>query len=209
MHKKIKERIFMENIFTKKLTKIFIAIIIMAISINVFLSPHDIAAGGISGLGILLERAFDINRSLVVMIVNVGMLGLAYLFLGNNFFIKSIIGSLFLPIALFLVPEIMVIQNRLLSVLLGSVIFALAVTILYQNESSSGGTTIPPLIFEKYFNLNTSIGLLMTDLFIVFFNIFIFGVDSFFFAILSLIITSFAMKYIDKKQINLNTLLIK
>ncbi|RVU54411.1 hypothetical protein EF514_07395 [Anaerosphaera multitolerans] len=199
----------MENIFTKKLTKIFIAIIIMAISINVFLSPHDIAAGGISGLGILLERAFDINRSLVVMIVNVGMLGLAYLFLGNNFFIKSIIGSLFLPIALFLVPEIMVIQNRLLSVLLGSVIFALAVTILYQNESSSGGTTIPPLIFEKYFNLNTSIGLLMTDLFIVFFNIFIFGVDSFFFAILSLIITSFAMKYIDKKQINLNTLLIK
>lgn len=95
------------------------------------------------------------------------------------------------------VPETMVTSDRLLSVIFGSAIFALGVAILYKNNSSSGGTTIPPLIFKKYFGLNTSIRLLATDAVVVSLNLFIFGFEEFLYAILSIVITSMVMTYIE------------
>lgn len=57
----------------------------LAISINMFLGPHYIAAGGVSGIGILAETAFGVERSLVVFTLNVAILILAALFLGKKF----------------------------------------------------------------------------------------------------------------------------
>ena len=44
------------------------------------LGPHHIAAGGVSGLGILLEAAFGFDRAIVILVLNIAMLVLALLF---------------------------------------------------------------------------------------------------------------------------------
>ena len=58
----------MNNI--KKITwtyiKIVFALMILGVSINMFLGPHHIAAGGVSGLGILLESALGFDRAMVI-----------------------------------------------------------------------------------------------------------------------------------------------
>ncbi len=177
--------------------KILFALVILGVSINMFLGPHHIAAGGVSGLGILLESALGFNRALVIFVLNAVMLVLALLFLGKNLFFKVLFGSIIFPLVIAVVPETMVTSDRLLSVIFGSAIFALGVAILYKNNSSSGGTTIPPLIFKKYFGLNTSIGLLATDAVVVSLNLFIFGFEEFLYAILSIVITSMVMTYIE------------
>lgn len=46
--------------------KIIFALFILGVAINMFLGPHHIAAGGVSGLGILLEAAFGFDRAIVV-----------------------------------------------------------------------------------------------------------------------------------------------
>lgn len=181
----------------KQIPLVTIAIALIGISINMFLAPHDIAAGGVSGIGILVEQAFGIDRATTVFVLNGLMLILTFFFLGKPVFVRTVIGSILLPISLAVVPEIMVTSDRLLSVIFGSAIFALGVAILYKIGASSGGTTIPPLIFKKYFGISTSIGLLVTDSVIVIFNIFIFGFEEFLFAILSLVITSIVMNYIE------------
>jgi len=177
--------------------KILFALIILGISINMFLGPHHIAAGGVSGLGILLEAAIGFDRALVIFVLNMVMLVLALIFLGKKMFFKVLFGSLTFPIIIAIVPEIMLTHDRLLSVIFGSAIFAFGVAILYRNNSSSGGTTIPPLIFKKYFNLSTSIGLLFTDAFVVLLNLFVFGFEELLYAILSIVITSMVMTYIE------------
>ena len=48
------------------------------------LGPHHIAAGGVSGLGILLEAALGFDRAIVILVLNIVMLVLALLFLGKN-----------------------------------------------------------------------------------------------------------------------------
>lgn len=181
----------------KQIPLVTIAIALIGISINMFLAPHDIAAGGVSGIGILVEQAFGIDRATTVFVLNGLMLILTFFFLGKPVFVRTVIGSILLPISLAVVPEIMVTSDRLLSVIFGSAIFALGVAILYKIGASSGGTTIPPLIFKKYFGISTSIGLLVTDSVIVIFNIFVFGFEEFLFAILSLVITSIVMNYIE------------
>lgn len=174
-----------------------LAILILAVSVNMFLGPHHIAAGGVSGIGILLESLIGMNRAWVVMILNGLMLVLAAIFLGKTVFLRTLLGSILFPLSLRIVPQVMLTQDRLLSVIMGSVIFAAGVAILYRIQSSSGGTTIPPLILKKYFNINTSIGLLFTDMLIVFMSLYVFGFEEFFFAILSIGITSLVMNYIE------------
>lgn len=177
--------------------KIVLAVLILAISINMFLGPHHIAAGGVSGLGILLESLMGIDRAWVVLSLNIVMLVLAAVFLGKKVFYNTLLGSILFPVFLSIVPEITLTTDRLLSVIFGSIIFAVGVAILYNIQASSGGTTIPPLIFEKYFKLNTSIGLLLTDAVIVFMSLYVFGFEEFLFAILSIGITSSIMMYIE------------
>lgn len=190
--------------FIKQIFLITIAIVFIGISINMFLGPHNVAAGGVSGIGILAEKALGIDRALVVLVLNISLLVLALIFLGKEIFYRSAIGSMLLPVALAVTPEIMVTDERLLSVIFGSAIFAAGVAILYKIEASSGGTTIPPLIFKKFFGLSPSIGLLFCDAVIVVFNIFVFGTNEFLLAVLSIAITSIVMSYIEtglkKKQ---------
>ena len=176
---------------------LILAVLLLSLSINLFLGPHHIAAGGVSGLGILAEAAFSIDRSIVVLILNCFMLLLTIIFLGKTVFLNTLVGSLLFPLFLALVPEVMITSDRLLSVLFGSAIFGIGVAILYKIGASSGGTTIPPLILQKYWHINTSTGLLVTDSVIVLLTIFIFGVESFLFAILSIITTSIVMNYIE------------
>jgi uncharacterized membrane-anchored protein YitT (DUF2179 family) len=185
---------------TKQLSKILLAVIILAGSINLFLGPHNIAAGGVSGIGLLVEYALGIDRSWVVLALNIVVLALAAIFLGKEIFFKTLIGSFLFPLALQIVPAGMLIENHWLSVIVGSILFAVGVAILYDSKASSGGTTIPPLIFKKYWGLSTAIGLLLTDFVIVCMSLYIFGFEAFLFAILSIGITSVSMILIERMQ---------
>lgn len=181
----------------RKLSLIVLAISLLGISINLFLAPHHIAAGGVSGIGILVEQVTGIDRALTVLILNGFMLVLTFFFLGKQIFVNTIIGSILFPIVLAITPDFMATEDRLLSVIIGSSIFAVGVATLYKIGASSGGTTIPPLILKKYVGLSTSIGLLATDAVIVLFSIYVFGFEEFLYAILSIAITSIVMTYIE------------
>ena len=95
----------------------------------------------------------------------------------------------------------MLASDRLLSVIFGSAIFAAGVAILYKNNSSSGGTTIPPLISR-----NISISILPSGfspqmrLWVTMSFTGFFGFEEFLFAILSIVITSIVMNYIENRD---------
>ena len=183
----------------KKLFFIVIAIFLIAICVNIFLAPHEIAAGGITGLAIILERQFAFNRSVVILVFNIALLIATFIFLDKQVFFNTVIGALLLPLVIGIVPapaEILV-KDTMLSMAAGSVLFGIAVSILYYNKASSGGTSIPPLILYKYFKISTSVGLFLTDGIVVILCLLVFSVDSFFYAIFSILITSATMSYIE------------
>jgi len=187
----------MLKVWIKKLLYITIAIIILAICVNMFLGPHNIAAGGLTGLAIILEEWLGLSRSMVILIGNGALLIITFIFLGKEVFINTAIGAIMLPLVIGIIPQYTLISDTMLSMMVGSAIFGIAVSILYFNNASSGGTAIPPLIFKKHFNLNTSIGLFLTDGVVVILSLWVFDVNAFFYAITSIFITSAAMNYIE------------
>ena len=181
----------------KKLFYIVLAILLIAGTVNMLLGPHNIAAGGITGLAIVLEKLFSFDRSVVIMVSNVALLLMTLIFLGKQALFNTIIGALLLPFFIGIIPHIQLINDTMLSMITGSVVFGIAVSILYRNKASSGGTSIPPLILKKYFGINTSVGLFITDGIVVTMCLLVFSVDSFFYAIFSILITSATMSYIE------------
>jgi len=181
----------------KKLMFITLAIAMIAFCVNMLLGPHSIAAGGITGLAIILESLFGFDRSITVFIANAAILISTFFFLGKEVFLNTLIGAIMLPVFIRYIPQIMLVEDTMLSMVAGSVLFGIAVSILYNNRASSGGTAVPPLILKKYFGLNTSIGLFLSDGIIIVLNLIVFSVDSFFYAIFSVLITAIAMSYIE------------
>jgi uncharacterized membrane-anchored protein YitT (DUF2179 family) len=181
----------------KKYLSIIFAIAIMSVSVNMFLGPHNIAAGGLTGLSIIFEHLLALNRAVIILIGNAIILVCAFIFLGREVFFNTVIGALLLPVIIGFIPHITLINDVMLSMVVGSVLFGVAVSILYHNKASSGGTAVPPLIFKKHFGLNTSVGLFATDGIVVIFSLFVFSVEPFFYAIFSIFITSATMHYIE------------
>lgn len=170
----------------KKTPMILLGLIFISIGLNWFLLPHDIPAAGVGSIGHLVEINFSINRSLTVWSINLTMLVMAALFLGKLVFIKSVIGSLLFPIILGFVPMFALLSSHFISLIIGSLLFSLGVYSLYSVGASNGGITIPPIIFNKYFRLSISKGLLLTNLIIIFFNYITFGLLETAFVILSI-----------------------
>ena len=191
MTKKLKKRSWMRWIV------FLIALEIIAISINFFYGPINIAAGGSTGISILVDAVWGINRSITVFIVNVLMLILAAIFLGKTTTKNVALGSFLLPVLMEITPSFKVTNNDLLAVIYGGALMGLGVSLLYRVNASSGGTTIPPMILKKYFFINPAISLLCIDMIIIFLNIFVDGLNAFFLAAFSQVVTAITMNFAE------------
>jgi uncharacterized membrane-anchored protein YitT (DUF2179 family) len=94
-------------------------------------------------------------------------------------------------------PSFQVVDDSLMAVIIGGAVFATGVAMLYRLDASAGGTTVPPMILKKYFNINTAYSLLAIDMLITVFNLFVAGTNAFFLAGFSLVITSMVMRRIE------------
>lgn len=176
------------------LIKISIGVIIIALALNFFLLPHDIASAGVGAIGHLLEIHLSVNSIYTVWVINLFMLLLTYLLLDKQFFSKIFLGSLLFPIYLKLIPTSPVLFSHVASLIIGSALFSLGVFYLYKSNSSNGGITIPPIILERYFKIPVYRGLLLTNLVIIFLNFYILRPLDGLFATVSILIMSLAMK---------------
>ncbi|MEJ6347914.1 YitT family protein [Holzapfeliella sp. He02] len=170
---------------------------IIAISINMFEAPHSIGLGGVTGIAVLLEAVLSIPTFISVLVLNLLMLVLAYIFLGKKTAINIALGSFLLPVLLGVTPEIKLVNDPFVSVIAAGAIFGVGLSILYRVNSSSGGTAVPPMIIKKYFRIKEPITLLIIDVLVTVFNIFVTGFESFVIATVSLVISSAVMNYIE------------
>ena len=99
---------------------------IIAIAINFFYGPINIAAGGSTGISILIDAVWGVNRSITVFIVNGLMLILAAIFLGKKVTKNVAAGSLLLPILMEITPSFEITSNKLLAVIYGGAFTSLS-----------------------------------------------------------------------------------
>lgn len=96
--------------------------ILLSVSINVFLLPHKISAGGISTVGTILLHLFGIKMSLTNLLFNTVLFIFGYKKLGKYAVVQTALGIILLSIFLELTSYIPVYsQNELIAVLSGGI----------------------------------------------------------------------------------------
>ncbi|UQS82620.1 YitT family protein [Bombilactobacillus folatiphilus] len=184
---------------------VLIGLELIAVSVAMFFDPHKIAAGGATGIAILVKEVWQVPLSSTLLVVNVLMWILTMIFLDKVAAAKITFGSIILPLFLALTPNLMIIKNPLLSDIIGSIVFGVGLSIIYRSGYSSGGTTVPPMILNKYFRIRNANSLFVIDGIVCLGNIFVSGFENFFLSILSVGISTIVMNYIqtglDKKLV--------
>ena len=168
-----------KNNVTRYLTFIF-GCFIVASAYNIFLTSTKIVPGGVGGVAIILNKIFEIDNAIIILIADIILLVLSYFILGKEKTRNSILGSLLFPLAVYLTENINVwfeidTSQMLLSAIFGGVCYGFGAGLVFKSGFTTGGTDILNQILSKY--LKTTIGksMLMSDGLIVCTSAFIFG----------------------------------
>lgn len=177
----------------KRYIQFVIGLLLVAISFNLFLSPNNLVAGGVSGIAIIVRHIFGIDPSIVIFISSVILLILSFFLLGKEKTMGSILGSLLFPLFVKLTANIDVfldIDNTqlLLAAIFGGVIQGFGAGLIFKAGFTTGGTDIVNQIISKYAKVSIGSSMLMSDGLIVLSGVFVFGVTKLMYALIVLYI---------------------
>lgn len=161
--------------FLKKCALVVVGCIIYSFGIAVFLDPYRMAAGGVTGISIIVNYATGgiIGTGWIILIINIPLFIIGWIFIGRTFFLSSLavtgIGSCLMELWSYtVVPYMPKLDNQLLAALVGGALFGSGLGLVFRTGSSTGGTDIiVKLIRKKFRYVKTGIISMAIDLIIV------------------------------------------
>ena len=145
---------------------------LLAFLVAAFIIPHDIIAGGVTGIGIVLSKLIPgMDISLVILIMNVLLLLLGLIVLGKKFFLTTVASSLLYPVMLGAFQRIPNIDkltaNPVLAAIFAGCLMGIALGLVMRVGSSTGGMDVLNLVFAHWFHLPVAIFVWLGDIIIV------------------------------------------
>ncbi|MDO3678385.1 YitT family protein [Paenibacillus ehimensis] len=130
---------------------------LIASSFNLFLIPHQLLSGGISGVSMLVGYFTDWNISLLFLIFNAPLLIWGLLTLGRKFIILSVVSVVLTTWFMQLIPSMTVSKDLIMSSVAGGVLVGIGTGISMRVGGSTGGFDIIASILtrKRDFSLGT------------------------------------------------------
>lgn len=146
--------------------------ILYALSTVLLIFPNQLLLGGTSGISVILENLLPFSPGTILVIINSLLVILAFIILGKNMAVKTLIGSVLTTVFVGLFERLFMpanppISNPFIASAVGAAVIAIASGIMFYADSSSGGTDIIALIVRKFIHIDIGKALLITDILIV------------------------------------------
>lgn len=144
----------------KNLLLIICGSFVAGVGLNLFLEPFGIAPGGLSGVAVLISHiAGDIIPvGLLTFILNIPLFIPGYKYLGREFILKSVIGTVMFSVAIdvtsFFVGKLQG-EDILLYALWGGAAIGLGFGMIFRGGASTGGTDIAARLLQRKISLLT------------------------------------------------------
>ena len=178
--------------------------LIAALGYSLFQVPHNLAAGGIGGVSIIISHFTGWPVGAMILVMNIPLLLLGYFYLGRwpfvlrtilAVFIFSIATDLFLIYLVGFLPEYPLTDDILLSAIYGGMVGGIGGGLVYRAGSTIGGTGIVGRIIQKQTGIPLSQVYLYTDGVIVLAAGAVFGWEVALYALLTLFLGGIASDY--------------
>lgn len=168
---------FLSNKKQSKSYQIFMDIVVSIIgcfifsyAFHAFLTPNEIAVGGVGGIAAAFSSSFGLKMGTLLISINLPLLILAWIFLGKRFTINTslvILGSgLMMNYVAPLLPKYE--GQQILGTIFGALFMGLGIALIFTRGFTTGGTDIIGRLIQLKFPA-MSIGKLMmfVDVFII------------------------------------------
>jgi len=141
--------------------KILLGCTMFALGFDLFLVPHGLNSGGISGLSMVVVKVLGFGTvGTVTALINLPLFAIAGLKIGKKFFLESLIGMVFLSIAIDLCALIPAPQTEpLIGTIYGGVLCGIGLGTVFSNGASTGGSDIVVRLLKKRYR-NVPIGII-------------------------------------------------
>jgi len=183
--------------------------VIMACAFNMFLVPNQIAAGGISGLGVVFYHLLRIPVGVTIFLLNLPLFIIAARYYGFRFIIRGLFGTVALSVIVELLAFLPVLtQDLLLAALYGGILMGIGIAVVFRFHGSTGGTVLAAQILNKAFGFATGQSLLAADFIVVALAGIVFNPELAMYALISIFVTSRVIDLIQEGVSNSKAALI-
>lgn len=184
----------------KKTISTILGSVILAAGLYFFLLIHDIAAGGISGLSLVLSNVLGWNVGYLNLALNTLVLLLGAILIGIDFTRKSILSAGTVSATIIVLehffPDLILSNDRIINVVFGALSISIGLGLIFYNGGSSGGTDVIATIINKYTNIPIHISLFATDFLVIALSAMVIGLEPSMYAVLTIIIQSVGLDYV-------------
>lgn len=149
------------TLYYKKYLRMMAAVLIMAISYNLFVLPIHLVAGGTGGLGVLFSHVWGFNPSLVVLVSSVLMFILAIFVLDFEEMLSTFVITLAFPAFIEITSDISKIivfdsKNTLVLVIFGAIVSGVGQGLVFKDGMNVGGLSVLAQAIHKYTGLSVT-----------------------------------------------------
>lgn len=174
--KKIIEGI--KNIGLKRFALMNFGLLCCAVAAVLFVTPAKLVVGGSTGTSVFLEMLTNIPYYYFQYGINITLIIISFIFLGKDFTIKSIYGSLMLPTYGLLVtfvfdsfniniPEVISAVEPIFVVLFAALLMGFGIGVNMKNGGSTGGFDILETMALKYLHIPYSTSMYILDAIVI------------------------------------------
>ena len=181
--------------------------ILLSSGIYFFKIPNGFSTGGVSGIGTILAKITPISPAIWIWSLNILLMLLGFIFLGKENGIKTVYCSMFYSATMYLlelfIPITAPLTNQpLLELVYAMLLTAIGSAMIFNADSSSGGTDIAALILKKYTSVDVGKALLLVDFIVALSSFIVFDIQIGLFSMLGLFSKAFI---VDSVIESLNT----
>lgn len=189
----------------QRLFFLLIGVAVAALGYAIFQVPYNIAAGGVSGIGIIVNYFTGWSIGLLYFVLNIPLLVLGFFYLGRWPFVGrtlvaviifSVLSDLFLRYLPSYLAQFPITDDILLSSVYGGVVGGIGGGFIYRANATMGGTGIIGRIIQMKTGTPLSQTYLYTDGVIVLTAGVVFGWEIALYAMLTLLLNGMASDYV-------------
>lgn len=175
---------------------IALASFVSSIGLNMFIIPHKLLSGGVSGIALIIQYLTNISAGIFIILINIPLFILSIKELDKEFTILTIVGTVCQSTFLIITRDISkayYANDIILSCIYGGVLNGIALGTIFSNHGSLGGTDIISMILRRRFSFELGKVSFGINLLIVSVGSIFFGIERGLYTLISMYISSAVM----------------
>ena len=187
---------------------IFAGSLLLAVALNMFLLPHEILSGGVTGMAMIFGLLTPINAGIWLVVLNIPIFVFAWMKLGKVFILNSIFSVAVTSIAMLYIPVMKVTDDALLSSVFGGVMVGIGSGVIIRFYGSGGGFDLIGLLLTMKRDIPLGFLIFSLNSLVIFFSGFIFSWELAMYTMASIYITGLVIDRIHTRHIKLSLMVV-